>query len=472
MKSYTTFSLFLTLLLAAVGCKKFVEAPLPNTQLVGQSVYSSNNTAASAVTGLYEAMVSNSIGGNSGGISALVGLSADDFWLYPGATTVQQQFYLNMQTSTNPSTIWNDLYNIIYQANSAIDGINSSSGVTASMKQQLVGEAKVVRAFSYFYLVNLYGDVPLILTTSLVENEAYFRSPSRQVYEQVISDLHDAQADLNLNYLAPNGSSTTERVRPNWGTATALLARVFLYKGMYDSAETAATAVISDGNYTLVQDLDSAFLANNTEAIWQLEPPNNGFNAGDGQAFLLNDLGGPSAYSPYVLSDSLEYDFEPGDLRAIHWTDSMVMNSTTYYFPYKYKLYYTGAPPQEYPTLMRLAEQYLIRAEARAQLGHLVGPNSAESDIDVIRQRAGLPNTGASTFPELMTAILNERRFELFTEYGHRWLDLKRTNTIDAVMSVVTPAKGGNWTLIDTLYPIPKNDILSDSHLTQNPGYN
>ena len=150
----------------------------------------------------------------------------------------------------------------------------------------------------------------------------------------------------------------------------------------------------------------------------------------------------------------------------------MLVGTTVYYYPYKYKLYFTGQPPVEYPTLLRLAEQYLIRAEARAQQGNLSGPNGSLADLNFIRQRAGLPPSTASTQPDVLTAILNERRMELFTEYGHRWLDLIRTQQVNAVMSLVTPGKGGIWQATDTLYPIPLTDIKADLNIRQNPGYN
>jgi len=406
------------------------------------------------------------------GVSALVGLSADDFTLYPAAQLLQQQVYLNAQVGINPPGIWADLYNVIYQTNSAISGISSSSAISTDTKQQLLGECEVMRAFCYFYLVNLYGDVPLILAPDYQTSEKFSRTASTEVYRQIIIDLVNAKSSLSQNYLTPGGAVTSERVRPNVAVATALLARVYLYIGSYDSAEIEATAVINNTQFSLVQDLDSAYLASNSEAIWQLESIDNGLNAPDGAAFLLNQVGGPSTSFPYILSDSLEYEFEPGDLRAVHWTDSMTVGAAVYYFPYKYKQYYTGQPPTEYPTLLRLAEQYLIRAEARAQEGKLTGTNSAQADLNVVRNRAGLPNTMASTAADLEAAILRERRFELFTEYGHRWLDLKRTQNVDAVMSVAAALKGGNWTNTDSLYPIPTIDIQADGNLVQNPGYN
>lgn len=480
LKTRSLCQIFIVAILASFcsNCKKFVQAPLPTTQLVGGTVYNSNATAAAAVTGIYQTMVNNSIGGGANGISALAGLSADDFTLYPGASALQQQVYLNAQLSTNPLPLWSNLYNAIYQANSAISGISTSSSVTAAMKQQLIGEATFVRAFCYFYLVNLYGDVPLALTPDYQQNSILPRSPQVNVYQQIISDLLTAQGMLTDNYLDPNGNSTTERARPNRGAATALLARAYLYyanltgdAGNYAKAEAQATVVISSANYVLVTDLNSVFLSGSKEAIWQLESPNNGLNTQDGAAFILSANGGPSAFSPYTLNRDLLSAFETGDLRQSKWVSSVSKNQVVYYFPFKYKLYYTGSAPAEYPILLRLSEQYLIRAEARAQQGKLLGANSAQSDLNTIRSRAGLSPTTALTLSDFMTAIQQERRVELFTEYGHRWMDLKRWHKVDAVMSVATAQKGGGWASTASLYPIPQTDILTDSKLVQNTGY-
>ena len=246
---------------------------------------------------------------------------------------------------------WSDLYNLIYQANAAIEGISASTGVTPIMKQQLIGEAKFTRAFCDFYLVNIYGDVPLVTSTNYKTNTIISRSPKTLVYQAIIDDLKDADSLLSDNYLAPDGSVTFERVRPNRGAVNALLARVYLYMGDWVDAEARSDSVINGtGNYSLVSDLNSVFLANSSEAIWQLESQNNGFNTPDAFVILCYTLfGGPNANNPYILSDSLVSGFEPGDLRRVNWVDSIIVSSQTYYCPFKYKVAYTGSAPIEYP---------------------------------------------------------------------------------------------------------------------------
>jgi len=95
----------------------------------------------------------------------------------------------------------------------------------------------------------------------------------------------------------------------------------------------------------------------------------------------------------------------------------------------------------------------------------------AQADLNAIRTRAGLPNTIASTQPALLTAIQHERQVELFTEWGHRWLDLKRTGNIDAVMTIICSQKGSSWSSYQQLYPLPLVDIQMDPNLVQNIGY-
>ncbi|HTF30713.1 MAG TPA: RagB/SusD family nutrient uptake outer membrane protein, partial [Flavitalea sp.] len=150
------------------------------------------------------------------------------------------------------------------------------------------------------------------------------------------------------------------------------------------------------------------------------------------------------------------------------YTDTVSNPHIEYYYPYKYKSATLDDPITEYATVFRLGEQYLIRAEARAQQGDILG---ATDDLNTIRARAGLGNTAATIQSDLLAAILHERRVELFTEWGHRWFDLKRTASVDAVMNLVTPQKGGTWSSNWAWYPIPDGELRANKNLVQNVGY-
>jgi hypothetical protein len=184
------------------------------------------------------------------------------------------------------------------------------------------------------------------------------------------------------------------------------------------------------------------------------------FNTAEGFAFIPSS---PTVIPNYIIDTSLLNAFEPGDLRKTTWLDSNSVNGITYYYPFKYEVA-TGTNKTEYNMVLRLAEQYLIRAEARTQLGELSG---AEEDLNIIRNRAGLPDTKATDQQSLMNAIMQERRVELFTEWGSRWFDLKRWGIIDNVLSIEKPG----WKSTDQLYPIPQQEIMSNPNLKQNAGY-
>jgi hypothetical protein len=463
----------IVLLLSVMGCKKFVEIDTPPTLLVASAVFNDNTTATQAQTNIYSQMSS---GHESYNMSRNSGLLSDELTGY-AASGQQQQYYINAMTAnTNPYFgPWSPAYNYIYQANAVMEGLQNSHGVSAAVKNQLSGEAKFIRAFWHFYLTNCYGAVPLVTTTAYAANARLARTPQPLVYEQIIADLKDAAQGglLSSHYVDfSDTATTTERTRPTLWAADALLARIYLYTKKYALAETAATAVIAHTDlYGLESDLSSVFLANSQEAIWQLQipQPNNGYATEDGHQFIL--LAAPNG-SGVSIRPQLLSSFELGDKRRSNWVHDTTFSGKPYSYPFKYKQGINVTTVKEYVMVLRLAEQYLIRAEALANQGKLP---QAIADLNAIRNRAGLGNyTGSATDPTaVLGAILHERQVELFTEWGHRWFDLIRTGTVSSVMSVVTPLKGGTWNADghQTLYPIPQPERNNDNNLTQNPGY-
>lgn len=479
----------LIFVLSYSSCKKFVEIPPPVSTLSDASVFTNDATAIGAITGVYASMSLDNVGNTTTnrGIPSLYlfgGLAADELTLFNVGNTTYLPFYSNKLSPITISTasfFWSQTYAQLYNLNAAVEKLSSSTTLSPAVKQQLLGEALFTRAFSYFYLVNLYGDVPLVISTDYKNNAIMARTPKAQVWQQIIADLKQAQELLSANYLnATLLGSTTERVRPTKWAATALLARAYLYNGNltgevsnYVNAEAQASLVIGNTAQYSLQPLNNAFLKNNNEAIWQLQPVLNAnkTNTGEGALFVLPATG-PNVSSspeyPVYLSDNLLNSFELGDQRKVNWVKSVVAGGIEYNYANKYKVGLGTSPVSEYPTVLRLGEQYLIRAEARAQQGNVGG---AATDLNAIRTRAGLTGTTAADKPGMLTAILRERQVELFTEWGHRWLDLKRTGTVDAVMSVVCPQKGGSWSPNWQYFPIPASELSVGINLKQNTGY-
>jgi hypothetical protein len=360
-------------------------------------------------------------------------------------------------TNATLNSLWVGLYASIYQANAVINGVTNSSGITASAKNTLIAESKFIRAYCLFYLTNLWGDVPLTTSTDYTVTGSLGRDSSGSVYTQIVSDLTAAQAFLPVTYL------TATRVRPNKWTAAALLARVYLYWQNWQMAEATSNNIITSGLYPLSA-LNSTFLATSQETVWQIYPAFYAlYNSFDGNSYVLSSA---SVVPNYLLSPGFLSAVEAGDQRSINWIGTQVVAGVTYKYPYKYKVRRGSTPPTEYNVIFRSAEQYLIRAEARAQQGiNLMG---AASDINIVRTRAGLPNTTASSALTLLAAVYQERRIEMFAEWGTRWFDLKRTGQADAILKTL---KSSTWQSTAVLWPIPSTQLLTNPNLTQNAGY-
>lgn len=463
--------------LGFTSCKKFIEVNAPVTSVNAGNVYKDNNTAASVLTSVYAAISNNFSNSGITEVSLITDLSADNLDLFDLSDTYYTQNYENA-LSPNYSTginFWKGIYPNIYICNAAIEGLNASNTLTPLVKQHLLGEAYFLRAFHYFYLVNLFGDVPLVLGTDYSVNNIIPRTSKDLVYQQIIKDLEQSTILLEDNYLGSDVlTTTTERIRPNRSAAYAMIARVQLYLKNFAASEAAANVVIGKSPiYSSNIPLDQVFLKNSQETIWALQPVRLSFNTDEAYVLILPEEGPNNILNRVVASDRLINSFESGDQRKVKWTGSVTAGGITYPYVAKYKAL-PGDALTEYTVVLRLAEQYLIRAEARAQQGNLTG---AIADVDVIRNRAGLPliqNANPTiNQTDLLVAIAKERREELFMEWGHRWFDLKRTGQIDPVMTIVTPLKGGgSWSAYKAIYPVPSSEIKINSVLTQNQGYN
>lgn len=464
IKNTALFLMSLTVVSATLqSCKKLIAVPPPQNQLVTSSVFDDSAGATAAIIGIYSNLnpYTSFVFGN-GAITAYTGLASDELVLN-NASSEESQFYTNSiapGNSINNGSLWSLAYSSVYQANACMEGLSASGKLSASLKNQLLGEAKFLRAFIYFNLVNLYGDIPLVTSTNYKANAVTPRIAKDSVYLQIIADLNDAAALLNTSY------ASGTKVRANKYAALSLLARVYLFTGDWQAAEAFSAETINSGQYSLEPDLKNVFLTNSSESIWQMPPYGQGMETTEGYFFVPYDV---ASVPKYTISASLLNAFESGDERKSKWlnknTVSINGTPTDFYYPFKYKLGYDGnTEPVENYIVLRLAEQYLIRAEARANLDDLKG---ALSDLNSIRTRAGLSPLNITTRANLLDAILHERQVEFFCEWGQRWFDLKRTGTINATLSSEKPS----WQQTAALFPIPAQQIHTNPFLIQNPGY-
>ncbi|NQX56898.1 RagB/SusD family nutrient uptake outer membrane protein [Pedobacter panaciterrae] len=477
--------LLLSLSLINASCKKLIDVDGPETSLTSRDIYNNDETALGAVTSLYAKLSQGQLGGPGEltSLSNIAGLSSDelDYFSLAGSPTLNAYYQNQLNDKNVGIDYWNISYQRLFVINAAIEGLTASTETSESLKKQLLGEVKFMRGFYYFYLVNLYGDVPLILTTDYTVNSVAKKTAKLQVYQQVLSDLKDAQNLLSSQYLRGDGmtpypNGLEERVRPTKWAATALLARTYLYLKDWSNAEIESSKILLNTEQFHIVSIDEVFLKNNKEAIWQLQPVTRGANTAEAITFVLPPSG-PSFLNPVYLSERVMDAFALNDRRKTEWTGHVNTNGILYNYPYKYKVAYStevNYPVIEFSVVFRLAEQLLIRAEARTHIGNKDG---AIADVDIIRERAGLSSIKTTnsnvTVEDLATIILNERRVEFFAEWGHRWLDLKRTEKVGEIMNIVTPKKsnGSSWKTFQQYYPISLNELKADPNLVQVPGY-
>ncbi|HSJ30581.1 MAG TPA: RagB/SusD family nutrient uptake outer membrane protein [Longimicrobiales bacterium] len=341
-------------------------------------------------------------------------------------------------------SMWADMYDGINRTNNILDAIPNVGALSSSEAAQYRGEALFIRSLHYSLLAGYFGDVPIVTEPSrgVGEESLVARDPVADVYAMIIADLEESATLLAPGHVA--GRATAD-------AANALLARVYLETGAYAQARDKATLLIESGEYSLPADYATVFRTNNSsESIFELQYSINNSN---NQAFWFYtpDLGGRWGYSPTA---DLYAAFEPGDERL----DVTIGIDAGDRYGNKYEKIENG---DDNIVVLRLAEMYLIRAEANARLN--AAPAVVRADINEVRNRAGLPDlpTTVDTQQELFDAILQERRVELAFE-GLRFFDLRRLGVATTLLQI--PAT-------HLLWPIPQAERDVNTALTQNDGY-
>ncbi|MFA5816756.1 MAG: RagB/SusD family nutrient uptake outer membrane protein [Bacteroidales bacterium] len=387
-------------------------------------------------------------------------------------------------TNSNVKRDWAYLYTIIGQANVVINNVDSVPDplLTAGRKNEIRGEASFIRAFMYFQLVQLWGDVPLQLKefktfSAALLPEVYpilfpSRAPMADVYAQIIRDLETALS--NVQATAVNKTIITK------GAVNAVLAKVYATQEPHDWNKVLnyCNDVIA-GGYSLLPSYDQLWdnaHENSVEAIFEINYEGTA-SSGNWGASMFRGLDWKKFNIP---SNDLvaAFDAEKDNIRKASsiifldvsgkWADPH-WPQTNYPFLNKYRIF-NSPSPQNY-IFIRLADILLLKAEALNETGDIAG---AAALVNQVRTRVSLPNTTASTQADMRLAIEKERRLELAFE-GIRWYDLKRTGRAIEVMNSVTGVGGVNLgysiAQYQLLWPIPQAELDKNTQLTQNPGY-
>ncbi len=438
-----TILIFQALLIFA-SCKKAL-TEIPNNAIPTQDAIVDASTARAAIIGTYDA-VQNYYASN---YPTLGTITADNV-IFNGTLSQYLQLDQNAIPPDNVITVaaYQGIYKAINSANSVIAYVPQVSDplLTATEKNKILGEAYFIRALGYFDLGRGWGGVQLQLkpTTDLSALKGIKRSTLDQTYDQVLADLTKAEP------LLPEDATTRNRAQQS--TVRALRARLDLYRSQWADAENYATQVINNTKYTLVKPYKAFFTAPflSTESVFELT-----FTANDKNSFwnlwYPSSLGGQFTLKP---SDAIVAKLNNPAIGGTR--NTLIAGSGTSVYGV---LYNTSATSTDPSYVIRIAELYLIRAEARAQQGNLSG---ALADLNAVRNRAGVANSAAATQADVLQAIEDENSVEFAFE-PHRWFDLVRTGRAGTVLGLTNQ---NYW-----LFPIPLSDILSDPDVTQNAGY-
>jgi starch-binding outer membrane protein, SusD/RagB family len=429
------------------SCSKFLDVQ-PRDSVSDESTITDKASAQTAVRGVYRALGADNYYGY---LFQTIGYLSGDNVQWTGSQSVIQQFILHdvKADNTNIANVWAAIYATINRANQVIDklpGVQDAT-FTEADRNVLLGEAYFVRALAYFDLARTWGGAQLILkpTVNIDDTKGVERSTLEATYAQVLADLQTAEPLL---------TETTNRYRATRKTVWAFLARFYLYQKNYAQAESYASRLIGDAaNYSLIKPY-SAFFAGGATATAEsvLELSYTAANPNTHRNFWQPPAnGGTRQWAPSATLISLLTNEATGGNRS---AAVAITNQGLWYGNFYYR-----SPATDPAFLFRIAEQYLIRAEARAQENNLTG---ALEDLNAVRGRAGLPNSSAATQAEILLAIENERRLEFAFE-PHRWYDLVRTDRAAAVLSVSNAQK--------YVMPIPADELSKDDALDPNPGY-
>jgi hypothetical protein len=381
-----------------------------------------------------------------------------------------KDFTLNSSNS-QVYVFWQQSYRALFNVNIVLDNIDAAN-IDAAYKEQVKAQMKFLRGMYYFYMVQMWGDLPLV-TKTLTAEESYtvLRSPKAAIYAQVVSDLQAAAAVLPLS------SAITAPGQASKGAAQALLGKVHLTMGDKAAAATALQQVVGSGQYSLLPQYSSLWIVTNKntrESVFEIQ-----FKGGAAGVPLSDYY---PEYAPYEnfsitlfaggmnqVTDDLYNEFESTDPRRTSTVSLGYTNKAGAFIPIKYPVKWTDVNAPVINSREASANNFMVLRYADVLL-MLTEATGDPTYLNQVRARAGVPLFGTAgypaAYPTLDLAIEHERRVELAIEF-QRGFDLRRTGRAIPVLS----AKGKPVNEQKLLLPVPEIVRQQNSAITQNPGY-
>ncbi len=442
----------------------------PEIQISNEVAFTNEKSADAALAGLYHQLQSGFYYGrnfqNICEVSSDISQSVGTWDFYRELDTYELD-----ASNLEVTNFYTAAYRAVNQANNIIAEVPGIE-MNQAKKDNIIGQAYFVRALAFFDLNKVFGGVPgvhgdksvvLPLTPSRAVNEDLYPTRPSLVdgYNQVEADLL-----LALNLLPESQSNNTStRAKAVKATARALLSRFYLYTRNYPEVIRLSTEVIEDGQYSLLDNYIDIYAGEFTsESIFELE-----FIAADqsGMRFWYFP-GAQGGRGELAVHESFisEIQSDENDIRGTMFGFDPVQGV---FFPTKYQ------KPGNIDNfhVIRIAEMYLNRAEAYAQSSGTLA--LAVNDLNMIKERAGVsPYSGPVTQEALLLEIEKERKFELAFE-GHSFFDLVRTGRALTVLGSVERKNSSAPVSLDQpwkqILPIPRDELLSNPNMVQNPNY-
>ena len=434
-------------LISFPSCKKFLDLS-PKNDIGESEALNSKDRIQRALTGAYSRLQDQAYYGFEW--MNAVWLSDDNTTAFGSGTTDLQFDTHSVLASSNTMEIcWAAMYKAINAANNVIDAVEkvNDPSFTDSEKQDISGQAYFIRALVYFDMVRTWGGIPLVLTPTrgYDSSSVMAKSSPQDVYAQIFKDLNEAESRL---------PETLNRYIATKKAAQALKARFYIYAKDWDNAELYAGKLIDDhAKYALVEPFDQLItVKNNKESIFELNfTPNDGNPLAN--VFFPPGLGGSYRIGPtQEIINLLKIPTVAGG------RSGLINTYNGQVFGNRYRAVASNQQDDDY-AIIRLAEMYLIRSEARAQLKDITG---GLEDLNAVRARAKVGIATALTPEDLLLLIENERRIEFAFE-PHRWFDLVRTGRAASILGVTDARK--------YIFPIPTSETVANRLLVQNDGY-
>ncbi|MEL7535217.1 MAG: RagB/SusD family nutrient uptake outer membrane protein [Bacteroidota bacterium] len=507
----------LALCFSLAGCTSDLLNQVNTNTVSTGTFWNDANDVSLAVNGMYHPITNTFFWGRIIHTGAI--LRSDVFNVRPfGPNTAMSTFQGNPGSARWSTEIWQEPFKTIFRANAILENVNAENIPDAAARNAFIGQAHFMRAFAYWYLLNLYGNVPLITKTAET-NEEFFPSQSSAdvVWNQIIADFEAAESELPAEW------TDNDKGRPTSGAATAFIGKSQLYQGNWAAAETALMQLVSSGRYSLLpadryEENFTETNENNEESIYELQylgqsafawgvdipgtgnmgnfhidyaPPAKSpdqshyvntwvkdlFEAnGDTirrNATIAYDYPGSTGYGGVPFATDFEAEIELANnesMEPIYSRKYAGMDIGT-----RDEVDFLGTNVGNNWRIIRYADVLLMLAEALNEQGKT---GEAETYLNQVRTRANIAEKTGLNQAEMRQAIIDERVLELTGE-SHRFFDLVRWGLADDYLGTTSlhgdhpkSLSGGTFqTGKHELIWIPASEISANEKLVQNPGY-